>query len=96
MPRCAGSLYAVPSTIHRGTRRIYMEPTAGAACRTEIVGFYTSGDYQLGRRWFLGDVMTTRTVRSSQLDRSRRLGGIDLLAQRIQPGARTVSAHQLR
>ena len=60
-------------------------------------GFYVSGDYQFARRWFAG----VRFDRSDRADDASLLdtGGsviADLLAERVQPGARPVPAHQLR
>ena len=58
---------------------------------------YVSGDYQVGRRWFAG----ARYDRSDRADRRvarrhRRLVPRDLLAERVQPGARAVPPHELR
>ena len=60
-------------------------------------GFYVSAEYQLARRWFAGvrfDGSDRRGQRGAA--RHRRLGDPDLLAERVQPGARAIPAHQLR
>ncbi len=65
-------------------------------CRVRS-GFYLSGDYQLGRRWFTG----LRFDRSDLLTnaRSARLGPVarhHLLAERVQSGSRTGAPNELR
>ena len=57
-------------------------------------GFYTSADYQLARRWFVGGRYDwSERSRSAELaDRGGSLL-LDLLAQRIQPASRAVPDH---
>ena len=57
-------------------------------------GMYASGEYQLGRRWFAGGRYdwSERAINPSLKDKIR-VGDPDLLAERVQPDPRSVSAH---
>ena len=56
-------------------------------------GYYVSGDYQLGRRWFAVDASIPPDRANACRHRSRHLGSPHLLAQRVQPTALAISFH---
>ena len=60
-------------------------------------GFYVSGDYQFARRWFAGVRGDRSDARDRRVaDRHRAVVHADVLAERVQPAARPVSADELR
>lgn len=59
-------------------------------------GLYASADYQFRRRWFAGGRLDWAERARRERSRSRTLGRADVLAERVQPGARAVPAHALR
>ena len=74
-----------------------LEPARAAGRHaTARSAIYVSGDYQFARRWFAGaryDRSDARTMRPSRLG---PVAAADLLAERVQPGARPVPAHAIR
>ena len=89
---------AVDLPLVRRPLRGGLEPprAAGRAAATRS-GFYVSGDYQFARRWFAGG----RFDRSERADDASlrdngAVGAADVLAERVQPGARPVPADELR
>ena len=65
--------------------------------QAKAFGFYGLGEYQFARRWYIGGrVDRSGRALDSSLDRQRRLGVPDVLADRVQPDPRPVPAHQFR
>ncbi len=108
-PDATTRLFGIDATVrYRPLRRAIYRRFVG---RTELMwahagggpsddtafGMYASGDYQFARRWY-GGVRYDRSGRAYRRisDRHRRVGRADVLAERVQPGARAVPAHELR